>query len=77
MSVSPLYLMTEVNKPGVNNRLKCCPEPWFDLTICNKVHVHTNTNTCIPLKYPQEIGNEIISEVFIKKSALLYLSIYS
>lgn len=59
MSLSPLYLMTEVNKPGVNNRLKCCSETGFDFTICNKVHVHTNTS--ILLKFPQEIGNEIIS----------------
>lgn len=54
MSASPLYLMSEVNE--VNNRLKCCPEPEFDLTMCNKVHVYTISI----LKFPQEIGNKII-----------------
>ena len=36
--------MTEVYKPGVNNRLKCCSEPGLDLTIWHKVHVHNNTS---------------------------------
>lgn len=32
-----------LDKPGVNNKPKYCPEPEFDLTVCNKVHAHTNT----------------------------------
>lgn len=47
--------MSEVNE--VSNRLKCCPEPEFDLTMRNKVYVHTNISI---LKFPQEICHEII-----------------
>lgn len=47
--------MSEVNE--VNNTPKGCPEPDCDLTMCNKVHVHTNASI---LKLPQEIDNEII-----------------
>lgn len=45
--------MSEINE--VNNRLKYCPE--FDLTVCNKVPVHTNISV---LRFLQEISKEII-----------------